>query len=224
MNLGQILTAQEELGYGTDTQTARTSMTNSCARRVYALRRWPFLKVLGATGPVLVAGTESYDVSAILTDLQYIDGISLDHATGTDYDLEYLDNEAFRELRRVDATRETPLWWTATGKTVYLYPTPNAVFTIKVDYLQKPAALVSAGDVPALPEEYHDILVWGGLVEMTFRERDYNGHQFAQQEYDKRLLEMMHQYGMVQRQTSSRVVKSGQHTPFDFAEDAAGWL
>lgn len=222
MNLGQILTAQRELGYAADTDVARTSMTNSVQRRICNLRRWPFLKTLGAAGPNTVAGTSQYNLAASIASLKDIDAVSLEPATGDGIDIAYLDNEEFRRFQRVDATRGTPCYWTSTDKVVHLWPTPSSVWTLRVDHTIRPVDLVNAGDNPTLPVEWHDLLVWGPIVEMAHRERDEERRQQALGEFDQRLLEMMHQYGMVQRQTSKRVVRSGYWDAYDFAEDYVG--
>lgn len=218
MNLGQILDSQEAKGYALDTRTARLDMVNSVGRRICNLRRWPWLKVLGATGPDTVRGTESYDITTTLADLQYIDAVSIRSTGNVGYDLEYLENEQYREFARITPNATTygqPLYWTATGGTVYLYPKPDAAYGTRIDYLRGWTDLASDTDQPIIPTRYHDLLVWGTVAEMCFRERDNAGREVALDEYDKRLLEMMHQERMVQRQTVSRVVDSGTWVGYD---------
>lgn len=222
MNLGEILDQQENLGYADDTRTARTGMTNAVARRIYAMRRWPWLKSLAASGGTTTAGTESKDLSVAIPTLQFIDAVSIERGQST-YDLDWLANEQLRELARHNKvvggtfiTRGIPRYWTNAGLlTVHFWPVPDATYTIRVDGVTRPADMTSEATTPSLPAAYHDLLVWGPLVQMTYRERDTAGNQMAQANFNELLLEMMHQYSMVQRQTTAQVESSGEYAAYD---------
>jgi len=54
-----------------------------------------------------------------------------------------------------------PTCFYRSGDQLYLYPTPDAVYTIQYQYLVKPAALASDGDTTELPVEWEKILVLG---------------------------------------------------------------
>ena len=207
--LAQLRTKVQERGYGTDTATAQTACLNSVYRRVAGMRRWPWLEIYQATGPAVVAGTETYNLAGTLTDLLHVEGIRLEF--GTDYyNLKYVPPQEFRDAAHVYRDQGAPIYWTKVGAAqVKFYPKPDKAYTMTVDYVKFPTALAADADVHIMPENYEDVLVWGALAEMCYRERDYAGRQIAMEEYRARLMDMMNEYGLRQRQNATEVVRSG---------------
>lgn len=208
-------------GYGTDTATAQTAALNSVLKRVCGMRRWPFLEVADNTSITTTAGDETYSLSAI-TDYLHIDAARA--LIGTEYyDLEYKRPQELRRLLHQDRVNGIPEYWTQINNILYLYPRPDRVYTLSIDYIKKPSTLSAGGDTNVLPLTYQDVLVWGAIAEMTFRERDIQGYNVAKQEYFARLRDMMTEYGLLNRQNSSTVVESGYWEAYD-AESPYSWL
>lgn len=60
----------------------------------------------------------------------------------------------------------------ATSATLYLYPKPDAIYTIQVDGILTGSDLVADGDIPAFPEDFHDLLVFAASAdELTKMEK-----------------------------------------------------
>jgi hypothetical protein len=59
--------------------------------------------------------------------------------------------------------------FTATGVTVRIYPTPDAVYALTVDGIVSGTDMSVDGDVPAFPEDFHDILIFGALEEEAMK-------------------------------------------------------
>jgi hypothetical protein len=79
-------------------------------------------------------------------------------------------------VSRTDRTVNTgkPILWTRRGDSIYVYPTPDATYTLKVYYRKIPAVLTGAA-VTAIGQEWDDI-----ILDMA----DYNARMWAG-EYDK---------------------------------------
>jgi len=58
-------------------------------------------------------------------------------------------------------TAQTSNLHTSRGWTIWLWPTPSGAFDYNVDGTRPRAALVNEMDEPALPEDFHTLLVWG---------------------------------------------------------------
>lgn len=205
MNLGQLRTALQTKGYGTDTATAQTAMLNSVYRRVAGLHRWPWLEVQDVSITTTV-GDSDYSLAA-LTTLAHIDAVRIEKGTDRP-ELEYLEPQDFRDLEHVDRDNGVPLYWTYAASELRLWPAPDQAYTVTIDYIKRTTDLSADADSPLFDSQYHDVLVWGAIAEMAFRERDWSAKNFADAEYRQRLMEMERAYGVKQRQNSSRVKRS----------------
>lgn len=205
MNLGQLRTALQQRGYATDTATPQTELINSVYRRVCGMRRWPFLAASGTI--TMTAGTGIYDVdvaAGIGRTLLVVNAVRIEFGTGYP-EISYLPEQEFRDLQHADRNRGVPLYWTLIDDDLNFWPLPDANYVITVDFTLDPTDLTADGDTPVLPAAFHDILVWGAIKELAFRERDWGARAVALEEYNARLADMMHTFGVKQRQTSTQV-------------------
>lgn len=208
MNLTQLQASIQAKGYGTDTAAAQLDMLNSAYREVLGKRRWPFLEKQDATIPTVV-GTASYSLAGI-TDFLHVDAVRLEITATKDFpEIDYLPPQEFRSLEHTDRDNGTPAYWTFVNQVLRIYPAPDKVWTLRIDYAKRPPDLSAGGDIPVLPDAYHDILVWGAVRELTFRERDWNANQRADAYYQTRVVEMMSELGVRQRQSTRQVIQTG---------------
>lgn len=206
--LAQLRTALQTRGYATDTATAQSELLNSVYRRIIGMRRWPWLEVANNTALSTVAGTVSVDIDAVVSDFLHLDAVRL--TFGTDYlEPEYIRPQEYRELAHSYRDQGAPRYWTRIDDDLYFWPTPDKAYTINLDYTKDPPDLTADGDSPIFDDTYHDVLVWGAIAELTFRERDPDGYSMANAQYGQRLNDMMLEYGVRQRHNSSRVVRTG---------------
>lgn len=49
---------------------------------------------------------------------------------------------------------------------IVLHPTPDAMLPISLAYIKAPQVLTLATDIPEMPEEFHDVIMFGALVRM----------------------------------------------------------
>lgn len=208
--LGDIKTSIQNKGYATDTATAQASMINSVYRRVIGMRRWWFNEVPNNTSLTLATGTQSVSLAGI-TDFLHVDAVRISTASSQS-EIEYVPPQELRDLYHTDRTNGEPLFWTRTGGSLYFWPVADQNYTVSVDYIKYPATLVADGDATIIPDAYQDVLVWGAIKELTFRERDAEGRSLAEDEFQTILATMRHQDGLEQRQTPSEVGYSGEVT------------
>ena len=207
MDLAALTTAVYDKGYGTDVATQVTDAINATYRRLVGFRRWPFLEAT-STAIVTVVGTSSYSLSAI-SDLLHLDAVR--SSVGIErFNMGYVSPQEFRDISFVDdRVVGVPRYWTFMNQTLQIYPTPDLVYTLTIDYAKDPPDLAAAGDKPLLPATYHDILVWGAACDLAYRERDYQAYAICEQKYNMGIKEMQGEYGLRQRQTSQSVIHSG---------------
>jgi hypothetical protein len=219
MNLGQLRTDVQAHGYGVDTAAFQTAFINSTYRWVHGKLRWPFLEAQD-TSLVTVAGTNSYTLP--MSNWRNLDAVRLQVVNIQQYvNLEYSMPQDFRDLENIDRDSSTPAMWTMYASLLHFYPVPDGVYNVVIDYIMEPPDLVADIDVPVLPLPYHDVLVWGCVEKMAYRERDWLGRQFAQTEKVALLQAMEEEYLMRQRQSGSHVKKSGAfetQLPYPFSQ------
>lgn len=59
-------------------------------------------------------------------------------------------------------------WSVGPGKKLLIGPAPNSAdYMVTADYWAKPTALVDDADEPDMPEQFHLLLVWRGLLEVS---------------------------------------------------------
>lgn len=208
MNLTALQAAIQAKGYTTDTASLQIQFINEVYREICGIQRWPFLEAQD-TSISTVAGTTGYSVAGI-ANLREIDAVRIEVTALQQYDtLNYMDPQEFRDMEHIDRDQSTPFFWTFINQTLRFYPVPDQVYTVTIDYVLAPADLAVGSDVPLLPSVYHDVLVWGAIESLAFRERDWLGRQFAQGKKEEMLKHMAEEFAVRQRQTASHVKKSG---------------
>lgn len=216
---GEILERVQALGYGADISAPQLKTLNMLHKRVINTRRWRFLgsitKSLETT-----PGTGVYALDTLATT-QRVDAVRLVNANGEALHLEHQPQATVRDFETMWPDSGTPEYWVRIGKDLHLWPAPSGVYQVQVDIVNNPTSLTKAEDNVQVPDAHADILVWGTIMGITFRERDWDGHNFARQMYSELITEMIAQYAMTDRQTPKRVQQSGFFDKFD-VED--GWL
>src|SRR5690606_24478247 len=190
---------------------------NSVYRRVIGMRRWPFLEVLRNQDIVCTVGQDAYSLG-LISDLLHVDGVRAEYGSQK-FELEYLSPQEFRDYQHAHTDNGVPEYWTKAGSRLYIWRRPDRPYVLSIDYVKRPPDLVSDEDQTVLDPVYLDVLVWGAIAELCFRQRDVEGYEMAKNEYGTRLIDMMNDYGVRQRQTSSQVVRSGTFDYLDISED-----
>jgi hypothetical protein len=94
------------------------------------------------------------------------------------------------QLDDIDSAWQTtgqPYAYAVDGATLRLYPTPNGIYTLQLRYWKLPPKLVADTDVPAIPEEYHSLLVTWALFRFYRNEDDQQQAQSFRAEFYEEL-------------------------------------
>jgi hypothetical protein len=236
MNLSQLQAAVQAKGYTTDTAAQQTQFINETYREICGMSRWKFLEAEDSS-LITIVGQPNYSLTSTLNG-----GINLNGGNWRNLDsiriqtqetpipssmtnLQYKSPEGpdgFFEYQHIDRNNSTPFHWTFFQQQLWFYPHPDMQYIVRIHYIQEPPDLSAPSDVPILPIQYHDVLVWGAVESMAFRERDWLGRQFAQQKKEEFLRRLQEEYWIQQRQTSSHVRKSGYwetNMPYPFVHE-----
>lgn len=209
----QILEQVQSLGYATDTKAAQLTMLNQVQRRISNARRWTFL--LTTSTKVATVNNPGVVFDTTLGETKRIDAVRLEDSGSNGFELTPIELQTIRQYIVEDEATGKPEYWARRGQEILLYPIPDAAYTIVIDSVINPAVIASEATNVSIPDSHVDILTWGIIQQITFRERDWDGHNFARQMYSELFTEMIGQYGMLQRQSSTHVISSGQWDNFD---------
>lgn len=213
-----ILSRLQALGYGTDTEASQLLALNTVHKRIVNTRRWRFLLSVDKSKST-VAGTGTVSLSTLATT-QRVDGVRLEVGTER-FSVEYVEPEVMRDYEHQYRDTGTPEFWSVIGTELHLWPIPDKVYTVVLDLVALPTEITTKGTEVQVPDSHADILVWGTIIPVTFRERDWDGHNFARQMYAELLAEMLAQFGMSDRQSPKTVAESGF---FDGYDPESAWL
>lgn len=223
MNLTQLQASIQAKGYPSDTASAAQQLDalNGAYREICGMQRWPFLEKQDAT-LVTVAGTPDYTVP--MTDWRSLDAVRIELVANSWFaDLEYAEPQDFRDMEHIDRDTARPAYWTWINQQLRFYPTPDANYTVRIDYVMQPPDLAVGADVPVVPLVYHDVLVWSAIEAVAYRERDWLGRQFAETKKEAQLKRMEDEYLIRQRQSSSHVKQSGYWNSKRYPFAHSGW-
>lgn len=208
ITLTNVTDAIQARGYGSDTLTTQQELVRAELRRIYGLRRWKWLDKTGTL--TLTAAVDSVSLSG-LSDLRAIDAVRASFSTTEYDDMEWLPEQQLRKLSHVERDdRDVPMYWTQFADKILVHPRPDRAYTLTVDYGRRTTLPTSGSDTIVLPDEYLDVLVWGAVAALAFRQRDWTGQAAAKTMHDELLAEMIREDSIQQRQSSARV----QHSSF----------
>lgn len=211
----EIMERVQAKGYGSDTETAQLAMLNQVQRRIVNSRRWAFL--LSSTEKTTTTGVESVALDAEIGPTIRVDGVELTESNGSPLDTEYVEPPVIREYIHDSSATGRPRFWSRIGQNLIFYPIPDAAYKVKVYTVANPV-IATKTDKVTIPDSHTDILEWGIIEQLTFRERDWDAHNFARQMYAELFTEMLGQYGMQQRGQATHVTSSGSWDNYDVEE------
>jgi hypothetical protein len=213
VTLNDLVNAVQAKGYSftnsvTDPLHPAVIALNSTYRTVLGTQRWPFQEKQ-SRAITTVYNVPAYSLSMI-PDFIHMDAVRIeDDVALAYYEIDNKEPQDFRDIAHIDRTPATPQYWTQLDGSIVFYPIPDQVYQVVVDYIYRPPDLAAATDVPVFPDVYHDVLVWGAVRELAYREHDWLGRNFAEQEFNDRFIKMKEEYLLRQRQNASHVKRSG---------------
>lgn len=187
LELAQELRQEAGISGSDGTPVAVTDQTGEMKRVVdwilradaYVQRRyevWDFLRATFSFQTIVGTTIDDsiYQLTAI--NLEVLNRWKLDSlrcyktATGKNDELflEFVPYDDFRDLYMFSANRNVrgrPYRFTVLpDKSIGLWPTADDLYTIEGEYWRKPVVMVANGDSPPYPDQFHEILIWRGLM------------------------------------------------------------
>lgn len=101
-----------------------------------------------------------------------------------------LESVELRDIDRSIITSGEPYAYAQDGVNLHLYPTPDQVYPLELRYWKIPAALSADTDVPTIPSDYHNILIYSACAEGYRAEDDHATAQQWQALYDRGLSQL----------------------------------
>jgi hypothetical protein len=162
MNLLALRQVVRDLGFDGTTDPVVNRRLNAAYRDLAGHKRWPWLE-RNDTTLTTTSGSSEVALSDI-ADLMWVDAVRI-YSGSEPSSLEYQDPQDFQDDNfPYGAARGAPLRWTEQFTQLRLAPTPQAEYTLSIDYLTTPPELVDDEDEPLFDSTYHDILAWGAAV------------------------------------------------------------
>jgi hypothetical protein len=112
-------------------------------------------------------------------------------STSDETQLEWIDFQQFRtKYRTLESGRPTRLYMGPLG-IVGFNRSPDAAYTITLEYWKTPELLVNPTDIPALPAQYVDVIVWKSVMMFAGNEMAPDLYTYAKQQYDRQYLQLV---------------------------------
>lgn len=143
------------------TTAVRVDLLNEGLQVVSVEADWPWLQAV--TTFATVAGTQSYTPPAewAMTRVLSIDGYRP------------MEWRSLAEVRGTATTsRDMPAYFNVSAESILLAPVPAATYTVTHDYMVAEAPLVSSGDEPLMPAQFHYAIVAKAAELAHLRQRD----------------------------------------------------
>ena len=148
-----------------------------------------------------IAGTQAYTAASLsINDLaRWITGAPLfcykqSEGKGRERELEYVPWDEFRQTHlRGEQLLQDPAYWTVRpgDNALMLSPIPDDVYVLSGEYFKTVQRLVANEDVPEIPTDYHDLIVWRGLMLLNEHEEAPVPAAYARQNYNDLLTKVL---------------------------------
>jgi len=100
--------------------------------------------------------------------------------------LKYIEYSEFQKRANDYSTTSDPYLITITPtKRLRIYPAPNDIFVLCADAFLKPQPMSVSTDIPILPDNFHMMIVWKGLMDYAGFEESSAIFRFAAIRYDE---------------------------------------
>ncbi len=196
------------LGYETDTDAQQLILINKALREILGDHRWRFMLATGTVAIVLGQDTYNLPTSPALHRIESI-RVANPSAAAITPEMEWVDSE---DLLRIAASNyglgawSAPAIWTdPTDATFQVWPAPAYPGNFTVRYVKQATVMTGDASVPDIPKAYRDLIVDYVCGRLARRERQFDTATAFDSDFAAGLARMKGQYGLRQRQNSTRV-------------------
>ncbi len=207
-NVGEIKASIRAHGYETDTDAQQLIFINKAVREILGDHRWRFMLSTATVPIVLAQATYTLPTSPALHRIESI-RVANPSAAATSPEMQWVDSEELLAYAAANVNFSSwaspQLWTDPTTTTFQVFPAPSYPGDFTVRYLKQATQLGIDADVPDIPKAYRDLIVDAVCAKLAKRERQYDAATDFKVDYDAGLARMKGQYGLRQRQNSTRV-------------------
>lgn len=156
--------------------------------------------------------TQNYTLAVNLQDItngsglpaNFVSPISVQITTASyEKDLQYIDYKELDTLypNQSDDDATQPRYWYMYGNTISVYPKPDLAYAIRLRYIKEPTTLSADADVPELPSEFEELLIYGAGFRV-FEEKDMDDKAAVfEAKYDRQVQLLVIRYGFRKKGT-----------------------
>jgi len=161
-----------------DSQYTRYTEINRAYRKILRITNFNFLRVTSESLITVVAGQAEYTLD--LTGIRRIERIWVYGTQSSEQHWQLMEEappqlweEKKMSITQPDGTvrSDKPNWYKIEGTTLSLTPTPDAVYSVRVDYIQDIPTLARESE-PLIPRAYHDLLADLAASDILSRSKD----------------------------------------------------
>lgn len=211
-----VVASLQSLGYDSSPSAVLLDAVNQSYQRIVRVRRWDWLaEQYNSAGTIGAGGS---NLTLALPEAVTIDAVRLTPtaASGERLALTYMDPQVLKdELHANTGDYAVPEYWSYYDNTVWVFPAADQAYTVSLDVAGGTTYTYAAGQTTNLPPQFYDVLLWGAVVALAFRQRDYGGLAYAESQFNSRLGDMVRQHGVKGRQGGLEV---GRHSVWDQVE------
>jgi hypothetical protein len=143
------------------------------AQKTFALTSG--VRTYSRSGAMAISSFGRWDYENLyIFDDSVADQTNLKWMTYSDFRRKYRDYGSGRPQRFIDL-----------NGTVQFERTPDSAYTLTLDYFTAPVILAANGDVPAIPDQFTEVIVWRSVMLFAGNEEASNLYTHAKLEYDK---------------------------------------
>lgn len=165
-----------------------------------------------------VPGTREYSVVGdlgLLTCDKFDRTNTMLYQTSTEDEkaLKWWSYDLFRSRIRTYPAGRPTIVTEAPGRKLAFDRTPDAVYTVTLDYWMTPEKLALNTDVPALPEHFHDAIVWKSVMMFAGNEGATELYGYAKSMYVPVFTQLVVDQGEVPAAVLAYPIAKGQRDP-----------
>lgn len=162
MNLGTMKTALQRYA-GVDATDPLVDWINAAMHEFVDAYPWPFLDIIGNANTAI--SDDVLPMPANFLKLSKARIVTKGATPLTRTKLKYIPYTQSEDEEPKAIISGEPYQFTLVGTDfMILYPIPDAVYTVRLNYEKSPVDLAGDGDVPDIPVRYHYTLVEGAAV------------------------------------------------------------
>jgi hypothetical protein len=212
----EMIVEMSDHGFSDLTDLRALSFLNDTYYEFCSLEVWPFLETTNASVLTVVGNPILTNMPA---DWRAVLNI-LNTTTGN-----FLSPERRETIEKRFSiymlTRGEPVWYYRLGNTIKLYNVPDAVYTLSVDYVKRPAALTTpttggSDSSPIFPVDHHRLLVLGALAKANAMEDDPTTAQYFDGLYQAKIQKVRADLWGWQYDRPDRIIDIFENDAFDY--------